>query len=77
LTVAAVGRAPESGPSEPQPGQEPPRDDPDRAFVMQIVRSLVESGVAEWTTLESGDIRLTLASGETFHLSQDCITRVR
>lgn len=77
MTVAAVGRAPESGQPEPQPGQEPPRGDPDRAFVMQMVRSLVESGVAEWIALENGDIRLTLASGEIFHLGQDCITRIR
>jgi len=77
LTVAATGRALESGQPEPQPGQEPPCGDPDRAFVMQMVRSLVESGVAKWTALEGGDIRLTLASGETFHLGQDCVTRIR
>jgi hypothetical protein len=71
------GRPLETGRSELQLEQELPRSDPDRALVMRMVRSLVESGVAEWTVLDSGDIRLGLASGEIFNLGQDCATRIR
>ena len=54
-----------------------PHGDPDRALVMQMARSLVESGVAEWTALKNGDIRLSFTSGEIFNLGRDCITRIR
>jgi hypothetical protein len=59
------------------PEPELPRDDPDRALVMRMARSFVESGVAEWTALENGDIRLSFTSGEIFDLGRDCITRIR
>jgi hypothetical protein len=54
-----------------------PHGDPDRALVMRMARSLVESGVAEWTALGNGDIRLSFTSGEIFDLGRDCITRIR
>ena len=53
-----------------------PHIDPDREFVLRLLRGLVESGVAEWTVLESGDIRLSLASGAIFNLGQGGITRI-
>jgi hypothetical protein len=53
-----------------------PHIDPDREFVLRSLRGLVESGVAEWTVLESGDIRLSLASGVIFNLGQDGVTRI-
>jgi hypothetical protein len=71
------GRPLETGRSELQPEQELPRSDPNRALVMRMVRSLAESGVAEWTVLDSGDIRLNLASGEILNRGQDCVTRIR
>lgn len=52
------------------------RIDPDREFVLRLLRGLVESGVAEWTVLESGDIRLSLASGAIFNLGQGGVTRI-
>jgi hypothetical protein len=53
-----------------------PRIDPDREFVLRLLRGLVESGVAEWAVLESGDIRLSLASGAIFNLGQGGVTRI-
>jgi hypothetical protein len=53
-----------------------PHIDRDREFVLRLLRGLVESGVAEWTVLESGDIRLSLASGAIFNLGQDGVTRI-
>lgn len=53
-----------------------PRIDPDREFILRLLRGLVESGVAEWTVLESGDIRLSLASGAIFNLGQGGVTRI-
>jgi hypothetical protein len=59
------------------PERELPHGDPDRTLVMQMARGLVESGVAEWTALGNGDIRLSFTSGEIFDLGRDCITRIR
>ena len=53
-----------------------PHIDPDRDLVLRLLRGLVESGVAEWTVLESGDIRLSLASGAVFNLGQGGVTRI-
>ena len=53
-----------------------PHIDHDRDFVLRLLRGLVESGVAEWTVLESGDIRLSLASGAVFNLGQGGVTRI-
>jgi hypothetical protein len=50
--------------------------DPDRELVLRLLRGLVEHGVAEWAVLESGDIRLSLASGAIFNLGQGGVTRI-
>ena len=53
-----------------------PHVGPDRELVLRLLRGLVESGVAEWTVLESGDVRLSLASGAVFNLGQSGVTRI-
>ena len=50
--------------------------DPARALVIAAVRALAESGVVEWTVLESGDVRLRSASGALYLLGSDGITRL-
>jgi hypothetical protein len=48
----------------------------DRELVLRVLRHLVACGVAEWTVLESGDIRLRLASGAVFNLGRNGVTRL-
>ena len=55
---------------------EPPHTGLDRALVLRLLHGLVDSGVAGWTVLESGDIRLSLASGAIFNLGQGGVTRI-
>ena len=50
--------------------------DADREFVLRLLQRLVACGVAEWTVLESGDIRLRLDSGAVFNLGRDGVTRL-
>jgi hypothetical protein len=52
-------------------------DDPARAIVMAMLRALADSGHALWTTLESGDVRLSCASGVVYHLTESGVTRIR
>lgn len=53
-----------------------PTADADRELVLRVLRHLVTCGVAEWTVLESGDIRLRLASGAVFNLGRNGVTRL-
>jgi hypothetical protein len=48
----------------------------DKATVMDAIRRIVNSGVAELTPLANGDVELKLHSGEIFHLGEVAITRV-
>ncbi len=50
--------------------------DIDRALVMRYFRGLVESGVAEWTVLQIGHVRLSFGSGAIFDLTPGGITRI-
>ena len=47
-----------------------------KAAVMEAIRRIVNSGVAELKPLANGDIELKLHSGEIFHLGEVAITRV-
>jgi hypothetical protein len=51
-------------------------DTDDKATVMDAIRRIVNSGVAELTPLANGDVELKLHSGEIFHLGEVAITRV-
>jgi hypothetical protein len=53
-----------------------PSSDPARAFVVDVLRALVDSGEAFWTILESGDVRVTFPSGVVLQLGEDGITRI-
>jgi hypothetical protein len=47
-----------------------------KAFVMTYLHRLVASGLAEWHTLENGDIRLRLLTGETYLLAKATVIRI-
>jgi len=47
-----------------------------KAAVIEAIRRIVNSGVAELKPLANGDIELKLHSGEIFHLCEVAITRV-
>jgi hypothetical protein len=54
-----------------------PGYDPARAVVIAAFRTLADSGMALWTILESGDVRLSCETGEVFHLTEYGVTRIR
>jgi hypothetical protein len=47
-----------------------------KAAVLEAIRRIVNSGVAEQKPLANGDIELKLHSGEIFHLGEVAIARV-
>ena len=47
-----------------------------KAFVLACIGKLIANGFAEWTVLETGDVRLTLNAGETFLLADTSIIRI-
>ena len=53
-----------------------PTSNAERELVLRVLQNLAACGVAEWTVLESGDIRLRLASGAVFDLDRDGVTRI-
>ena len=52
------------------------RADSAKARVMKYVGQLVADGLAEWETLDNGDICLRFDTGETFLLAKRVIIRV-
>jgi hypothetical protein len=50
--------------------------DPAKAAVMSYAGKLVRLGLAEWAALNNGDMKLTLRSGEVFHLGEAAVTRI-
>jgi hypothetical protein len=53
-----------------------PEADLAKAFVLACIGKLVANGFAEWTVLETGDVRLTFKAGETFLLADTSIIRL-
>jgi len=47
-----------------------------KAFVLACIGKLIANGFAEWTVLETGDVRLTFKAGETFLLADTSIIRL-
>jgi hypothetical protein len=61
----------------PPIGVDETSDDPARTVVMAAFHALVDSGMALWTTLESGDVRISCEWGAVYHLDEYGVTRVR
>lgn len=51
--------------------------DPAKTLVLNYIRQLIADGLAQWTMQDSGDIQLSLHTGETFLLTEKVIVRVR
>ncbi|QTH22914.1 hypothetical protein HRJ34_05200 [Rhizorhabdus wittichii] len=51
-------------------------NDPHRAAVLERIGRMVDDGLAEWSLLAGGEIRLRLLSGEVFLLGTDDIFRL-
>jgi hypothetical protein len=49
---------------------------PAKTAIMSYARQLAGEGRAQWITLGSGTIELTLLSGEVFHLDKASVTRI-
>jgi hypothetical protein len=49
---------------------------PSKALVMSKIGKLVRDGLADWTALENGDIRLRLLTGEIPYLGEEGISRL-
>jgi hypothetical protein len=47
-----------------------------KALVMDHICQLIANGCADWDVLDSGDIRLSLKTGETFLLAERAIVRL-
>jgi hypothetical protein len=60
------------------PGPDSPVAEADlaKALVLACIGKLVANGFAEWTVLETGDVRLTFNAGETFLLADTSIIRI-
>jgi hypothetical protein len=52
------------------------RDNPDKALVMAHIGQLVADGFAVWETLDTGEIEVRFASGETYLLAETTILRL-
>jgi hypothetical protein len=51
-------------------------DDPHKTAVLERIGRMVDDGLAEWSLLAGGEIRLRLLSGEVFLLGADDIFRL-
>jgi hypothetical protein len=47
------------------------------AVVMKYIGKLVEDGLAEWNVLDDRDLELRFHTGETFHLTEKVIIRIK
>lgn len=52
------------------------KDNPDKAFVMSYIGRLVAGGFAVWELLETGEVEVRFASGETYLLAETTILRL-
>ncbi|AKU97917.1 hypothetical protein AKJ09_04581 [Labilithrix luteola] len=50
--------------------------DPDKAVVISYIGELVVDGLAVWDLLQSGDVEVRLASGETYLLGESTVLRL-
>lgn len=52
------------------------QSNPDKALVMAHIGQLVADGFAAWETLDTGEIEVRFASGETYLLAETTILRL-